>query len=267
MNKTLAWLTDPHLDFLDERQLMTFIESVAKEATNGMVMTGDIAEARSLLPILARFDEAMAAPLWFVLGNHDYYGGSIHAQREQVAAWSGGSRHVRWLPQSGVVSLSETTALVGHGGWGDGGYGDFMASGIMLNDYRHIEDLVCSSKGELFRRLRELGIEAADIIEGFLDSAFKDHEHVILATHVPPFVESCWHEGQATLNEWTPHFSCRAVGDRLLAIMDRHRTKSLHVICGHTHSGGVANPRDNLCVVTGGADYGNPALQSPITYT
>ena len=59
-------------------------------------------------------------------------------------------------------------------------------------------------------------------MERYITAAFADHRHVIVVTHVPPFVEACWYQGQATLNEWTPHFSCKAVGDRLLKIADHH---------------------------------------------
>ena len=72
--------------------------------------------------------------------------------------------------------------------------------------------------------------------------------------------------GASDLNEWTPHFQLRQVGDRLLKIADHHPDKDLYVVCGNTHSGVVAEMRDNLTVVTGGAEYGQPALQVPIEY-
>ena len=167
---------------------------------------------------------------------------------------------------SGYLSLSEQTALVGHSGWGDGGYGDFLASTVRLNDYLKIADLVGDDPAARLASLTHLGEEGADHLERYITAAFADHRHVIVVTHVPPFVEACWYQGQATLNEWTPHFSCKAVGDRLLKIADHHPEKHLYVVCGHTHSGGVAEMRDNLTVVTGGAEYGQPALQVPIEY-
>ena len=58
-----------------------------------------------------------------------------------------------------------------------------------------------------------------------------------------------------------PHFACRAVGDRLTAIMSGRPDCSMTVLCGHTHSPGVAPILDNLLARTGGAQYGEPTLQ------
>ena len=58
-----------------------------------------------------------------------------------------------------------------------------------------------------------------------------------------------------------PHFACRAVGERLAAIMCRHPDHNMIVLCGHTHSSRVARVLGNLEVFTGGAQYGEPRLQ------
>jgi len=251
---------------LDERQFDAFLSELEPAIQTGLVLSGDIADGQSLLRVLQRFDERLTKPVWFVLGNHDYYGTSIAVMREQVRAFSRSSRHTKWLPDVGCVSLSEFTGLVGHGGWGDGGYGDFIASTITLNDYRFIEELILPSKVQLKQRLGELGREAADYLEVTLTEAFRRHDEVILLTHVPPYVESCWHEGEAVLNEWTPHFSCRAVGERLRSVMQANPTRRLHVLCGHTHSYGDVQILDNLRVTTGGAVYQEPALQAPVPF-
>jgi Icc protein len=43
--------------------------------------------------------------------------------------------------------------------------------------------------------------------------------------------------------------------------MRDHPERKMTVLCGHTHSSGVARILDNLVVLTGGAQYGKPALQ------
>ena len=262
----LSWLTDPHLDFLRPAAQEAFIEELARCQQDGLLLTGDIAEASSLLPILSQLDQHLSKPIWFVLGNHDYYRGSIVRTRAAVRRWCKQSRHSHWLPDAGVVTLTKTTALVGHGGWGDGGYGDFLGSTILLNDYRMIEELQLSRLGRerLFAQLQHQGREAAAVLRPLLEDALASHREVLLLTHVPPFVEACWHEGRAVLNEWTPHFTCRAVGALLLELMARHADRKLRVLCGHTHSPGVAWIRPNLVVHTGGAVYRQPALQATV---
>jgi Icc protein len=80
-------------------------------------------------------------------------------------------------------------------------------------------------------------------------------------THVLPFRESCWHEGHISNDDYLPHFACRAVGDRLSAIVRDHTESRVRVFCGHTHSSGFARVLDNLEVFTGDAQYGEPRLQ------
>jgi hypothetical protein len=46
--------------------------------------------------------------------------------------------------------------------------------------------------------------------------------------------------------------------------MAKHPKCKLTVLCGHTHSSGVANILPNLCIKTGSAEYGHPSLQELI---
>jgi 3',5'-cyclic-AMP phosphodiesterase len=43
--------------------------------------------------------------------------------------------------------------------------------------------------------------------------------------------------------------------------MQAHPKSNLLVLCGHTHGGGELHVTDNLRVLTGGAEYGKPAIQ------
>ena len=262
----LSWLTDPHLNFLTPGAMRDFAHHLAEQCPDGLVITGDIAESPSVTSLMEILDQTLRCPVYFVLGNHDYYFGSIGETRERVRSWARQTTRCRWLPDSGVISLSDSTALVGHGAWSDGRVGDFMGSPIWINDYRHIADLVCDSKQELHRRLKELGDEGADAIGELLSEALESHRHVIVATHSPPFAEACWHDGKAEVGEWTPHFTCEAVGRRLVEIMETRTHQSLQVICGHTHGEGQVQIRPNIHVRTGGAIYEAPDLQSPIVY-
>jgi len=133
-----------------------------------------------------------------------------------------------------------------------------------LNDYVQIKDLVKPSKEALFEHLCALGDEAARYLGSVLCDAFQHHQEVILLTHVPPFLESCWYQGRIVLSEWTPHFVCGAVGQQLKETMERFPDRNLRVYCGHTHNAGVAQILPNLVVHTGGATYGAPALLDPI---
>ncbi|AGF77941.1 hypothetical protein UWK_01381 [Desulfocapsa sulfexigens DSM 10523] len=117
--------------------------------------------------------------------------------------------------------------------------------------------------GEIARLavLNSLGDLAATHFQDVLPGALEHFKHVIVLTHIPPFKESCWHEGEVSADDWLPHFSCKAVGDVLVKFMEGFPDKQMTVLCGHTHSSGVCQILANLQVKTGGAKYGSPMIQ------
>jgi predicted phosphodiesterase len=257
----LGWLTDLHLNFVRPHERSAFYARLREQELDGLLIGGDIGEADSVAFFLSELEDEMKIPIYFVLGNHDFYRGSIRAVRAAVASQAAASRRLRWLPSSGVIPLTGDTALIGHDSWADGRVGDFFRSEVMLNDYVLIEELRVPNKRQRYARLNALGDEAADYLDTHVRQALSRWKKLLVLMHVPPFRESCWHEGRITDGDYLPHFACRVVGDRLAAIMRDHPDHSMTVLCGHTHSYGVARILDNLVVLTGGAQYGKPALQ------
>lgn len=253
----LAWLTDVHLNFLDAAARARFAADVAATDTAGVIVTGDIAEADSFERLLGELAVAVARPVWFVLGNHDFYGGAIAAVRARARAF----QPARWLPAAGVVRLSDEVALVGCDGWGDARLGNVDTTPVELSDFHLIEDLAHLRRLARTDRLRHLGDEAAALLREQVASALAWAAHVVVATHVPPFREACWHEGQISDDEWLPYFTCAAAGDVLRAAMAARPDARMTVYCGHTHGSGEASILPNLRVLTGGANYGAPTVR------
>jgi hypothetical protein len=112
-------------------------------------------------------------PIYFVLGNHDYYGGSITEVRSRVTAIVRQSDQLHWLPLAGVISLSKSTALIGHGCWADGRAGDFNLRPDLMTDYFVIEELTGLDYPERLARLKALGDEAACHLRKTLTSAIE----------------------------------------------------------------------------------------------
>ncbi len=260
----LTWVTDIHLDFLDDQDLRTFLHSLRADVTDGLLVGGDIAEAPSLDARLCDLAGAFDRPMYFVLGNHDFYRGSIPDVRARMDALCTRRPALVYLSHAGVISLTQTTALIGHDGWGDARYGDYHGSTVRLNDHLLIKELTGLDRVALQRALQRLGDDAAAHVGRVLPAALASHPEVLLLTHVPPFQAACWYEGQPSDDNWAPFFSCRAVGDVLVDIMRAHPNHQLTVLCGHTHSGGRVTVLPNLTVLTGGAAYGAPALQAPV---
>jgi 3',5'-cyclic AMP phosphodiesterase CpdA len=263
--RRIAWATDIHLNFVGQEQIVEFCRSIKKEEPDALLITGDIGEAHDVHRHLQLIGELVSVPVYFVLGNHDYYGSSIAEIRERVTSMSRSISALTYLSVAGIVALSENTCFIGHDGWADGRFGDYAHSQVMLNDYRMIQELRDLSRRELLKRLHALGDEAADHFRSVLPQALTDFHHVIVATHVPPFREACWHEGNISNDEYLPHFACKAVGKVLAAAIRKRPDRRMTVLCGHTHSSGEAQILGNLTVKTGGATYGRPALNEIIT--
>jgi 3',5'-cyclic AMP phosphodiesterase CpdA len=261
MTKRLAWLTDIHMDFLNLEQTARFMLLVSSQDADAIVISGDIATAPLLYQSLKEFSDHVKIPVYFVLGNHDFYHGSIHMVRASVIRWTHEMTQLTWLPDAGIIELTPTTAMIGHDGWADGRLGDYENSPIELNDYYLVQELRGLGKTGRLPVLNALGDEAADYFRMVLPAALERYEHVIVVTHVPPFKSTTWHGDKLCDDDWLPHFSCHAVGDALLTIMEANPDKRITVLCGHTHSPCTVRIRSNLLVVVGKAEYREPIVQ------
>ena len=74
----LTWITDVHLNFLAKDERMDFYHTLIATDSDGIMIRSDIAEATSIEPILKEMHNATQKPIYFVLGNHDYYRSSIN---------------------------------------------------------------------------------------------------------------------------------------------------------------------------------------------
>jgi Icc protein len=260
----LAWLTDPHLNCAREAAWHRLAGQLSQQSPDALLLTGDLDEAPGVVARLDWLADRANCPLYFVLGNHDFYRGSIAATRAAVTARTTARPDIKYLSAMSHVSLTATTALVGHDGWGDARSGAPLTSRVMLNDFILIDELAGLHQTALIARLNALGDEAARHIEAALGAALVGHMHVIVLMHVPPFVEAAWHEGKPSDDEWAPFFVCQAAGDALLRVAAANPSRRITVLCGHTHGGGEAWMAPNLHVRTGAAEYGAPALQPPL---
>lgn len=260
----VAWITDIHLDFVDADRIETFCQRILSAEPAALLVGGDIAEAPTLQGYLRLLENHLQIPIYFVLGNHDFYQSNIAGVRNQAVAFTQESQWLHWLPVEDVVELSHRTALVGHDGWSDGRLGDFFGSPVRLNDYRLIGELNGLHKEDLLVKLNVLGDEAAIYLKNVLAQALPRFDQVIVLTHVPPFRESCLYRGKPGNENWLPHFTCKAVGDVLIEMATAYPSCQVTVLCGHAHHAAHVAMLPNLLVKTGAAVYGEPQLQAMV---
>jgi predicted MPP superfamily phosphohydrolase len=256
----VAWVTDIHLEFLDHRGVKRFLRNLCQQEADALLVGGDTGQAASVTHYLELIAAAVQVPIYFVLGNHDYYGGSIGRTRDAVREMTRESQRLCWLDNAGVIGLTSETALIGHGGWGDARLGNFLSSPVQLNDWRQIEELTGLSQTRLIDELQQLGEEAACHFRAVLPEALANYPNVVVLTHVPPWAETAWHEGAHSSADWTPWFACGAVGEVLEQAMAAAPDQQMTVLCGHTHGEGITQILPNLTVHTAPAVYGKPAI-------
>ncbi|MEM7557849.1 MAG: metallophosphoesterase [Planctomycetota bacterium] len=257
----LAWVTDPHFNFVHQAERDSLITALDASGADAIALTGDISEAEDLCWQLQRFQQETAKPIYFVLGNHDFYRGSISATREAVRELGGeDSSELCFLTGAEPVRLSNDWTLCGEDGWADARIGNYFRSPVRMNDFRLIEDFQELNDLEIFNFLRLEGMRSAIRLRKQLEIARTQSSKSLVLTHVPPFREACWHEGKHSGDDWAPFFTCRAVGWMLLKFCERYPNHRVLVLCGHTHSGGKSQLADNLVVWTGAAEYGHPEL-------
>lgn len=269
----LLWVTDLHFDFCEEDVIRAFCKRMKAEKSDAIVITGDISNANVLEVHLGFLDVLMdgTCPLFFVLGNHDYYGSSIAIVREKVSdLFTYTSEHKKsraprlgYLGSSGVIPLTRDTALVGHDGWYDGLYADWFRSTINLRDYFVIQDLDdkhCPVRNLRFAKLMELARISTEYVTEQVEKAFVDFDHVFVATHVPPFRENSVFNGKISDSNWLPHFSSMTMGDALRVLANKYPQKRLTVLCGHSHGSADVSQQSNLRTLTGFAEYHKPLI-------
>ena len=262
-----AWLTDIHLNFLESEARHEFYQEIINTRCDRVLISGDIAEAINVEAILIEMVNFIKKPIYFVLGNHDYYRGQVNEVRNSIVALTKVNPNLIWLSASGIQKLDNDTFLIGQDGWADGRLGDYTNSRVALNDSRMISDLFLAKilgKYQLLEKMQDLADADAMKLQTDLEKAiYHNPKKIIVLTHVPPFREACMHQGKVSNDDWLPYFSSKIMGDLLTKIANDNPAIHFLVLCGHTHSKAHYH-QDNLIVEVGKADYYRPEIQKII---
>lgn len=261
----LAWLTDIHLNFLDDDARNKFYCDIIKTECDAVLITGDIAEAPSIKDILCEMENCIKKPIYFVLGNHDYYHGDVNGVRDEMNALTKMHENLFWLPASDIQLLNENTILLGQDGWADGRLGDYKNSRVSLNDSRMIADLFQQKilgKFALLEKMQQLAdIDALQLKANLENAVNNKPKKIIVLTHIPPFKEACMHEGKISDDNWLPYFSSKVMGDVLINVASENPGIEFLILCGHTHSKALFRPLENMRVKAGASEYYQPVIQ------
>jgi predicted MPP superfamily phosphohydrolase len=265
----LTWLTDIHLNFFDIEGRKLFYQGILHSHCDALLISGDIAEAPCLIDILNEMVAHINKPIYFVLGNHDYYRGQINEVREAIIALTLANNQLFWLPASGMQILNKNTILLGQDGWADGRLGDYQNSKVALNDSRLITDLFQAKylgKFKLLEKMQQLAdADAMQLEKELIGAVSHNPKKIIVLMHVPPFKDACTYEGKISDDNWLPFFSSKVMGEVLMRVAEKYSSIEFLVFCGHTHGKANYKPLSNLTVKAGNAEYYRPEAQELIT--
>jgi hypothetical protein len=127
-----------------------------------------------------------------------------------------------------------------------------------MPDFREIADFKDKNRHDRLLFLKQLGAAAATHLEESCRAAAKRHRHVIVLTHVPPFLQTSLHGGK--FNETgLPFFCCLAAGKVLREVAKTFDQVQFTVLSGHSHQEARVRILPNLEAIVQGAQYRKPA--------
>jgi predicted phosphohydrolase len=248
----MLWLTDLHLDRATQGQRTRLFRQMRDEEADAAVITGDISDAENLTRDLGDLGRVLAGkPVYFLLGNHDFYGSSFAEVDGAVAEMLAQQSNLHHLGHGEVVPLSADKALIGHRGWPDGRAGVGHRSGVISQDREMIGDLRYLSHHATFDLMRELGRVSASYFRDLLPYALQCYSHVLVATHAPVLEQAALYNGKRCGGDFLPHFVNTSAGGVLVGIARHHPRSRVTVLCGHTHSAARVRGGANLEVLVG----------------
>jgi predicted phosphohydrolase len=259
---SLLWTNDLHFNFLRQKNAaFMFAQYIAEENPNadGLIIAGDISSGEVLEDHLSQLAKGFPKPIYFVLGNHDFYNRSFDETTSIVTGLAKKFKNLCWLNQNN--QYNKGLSIVGVGGWYDAYFGNEDTS-VDLSDFSLIQNLRTNYREHLFEIIRNKSKEEAKRLNSLLlDEIYNvDADVVLVVTHVPPFSGAAWHEGNLCDRDWQPWFTSRLTGEVLDKFAELYPEKKFIVLTGHTHSPGIYERQKNLIIYTGKAIYGTPDL-------
>ncbi len=306
-------ITDIHLDHLEEstkpayvgreepgswdkmKDFMDFYNNkIREEDIDFIVLTGDISVSQFLPGHLEFLQKGIKCPIYFILGNHDFYNDTkiFGGNSMKTAEYYSENSVVMYLTQKPYLEKDYVTdkkvGFVGVDGWYDGKYSDFYKSDLYMTDFScigeihdanmrfihekwmagHFQPMFAGNlamsyhmehglSSVLKQKFQETAEQYAVLLRKHFDTILKEEpETIVVATHVPPFIENSINKGKVSDDQWLPFFSSKSIGDVLLKYAEKNPGIQFLVLCGHSHGDGEYKPLDNLICLTTDAEYG-----------
>lgn len=228
----MLWLTDTHLNFLPSFVLDDFIYYLQDQKAEGIILTGDISNGTDIISHLRKIHHRLQIPIYFVLGNHDFYGSTFQSIRQQILELKVECPKLHYMTLEQVIKIGDV-ALIGDDGWYDARFRKPLTNLAFLPDWWRIKDFFnLFSPIEKMRLMRDLALQSAQAATKKLKQAFQDANRVYFLTHIPP-----WPSKESPILDkfWAPYNSSKIMAQSLTELMEEYPNKELIILSGHTH--------------------------------
>lgn len=241
------WATDIHLNYFTDEYICNFGKALAKEyKAKGLIISGDISLGNKLERNLKTLSSAVQMPIYYVLGNHDYWYSSF-SEVDHLTDKLSADNSLIDLNKS-LIKINEDTILIGFTGWYDCRFGK-INSEISMSDWSKISDYkdqdpisVSQKRSSFYSSFKERALSLQDL----------GVKNQIIVTHFPPFEKLIKGKKDAK-----PFYGSSDSGNMLLALGNHYN--KLICLSGHTHSK-ASYHLNNLSCYVGEACRGKPSL-------
>ena len=184
MPRKYLWLTDLHVDKLSAADYAGLINSIVAIKADGLWLTGDLGDPPANWFFLETLLHQIKLPIYFVLGNHDYYQQRIADVRKKANQLMDTFKQAHYLTSEAAHIFDEHTLLVGVDGWAN-------TADIPLTqptwDSERIIDLQSPSLATLQQAMnKRAAVDALLLLKKCQQSIGAATKRVYILTHVPP---------------------------------------------------------------------------------
>ena len=235
MKKKYIWLSDTHLSMsIIPAMKRRFIDRITSINADGLILTGDISNGLWLESDLRYLAEHHPKPIYFVLGNHDYYWRHMGSVQYDVRRLCAEYKNLIWLTESQQQILSDGVSLVGHEGWFDANCGDRDSTWWAIDRILNLDFWRAGDHIDQIYMWRAMARQSADVLEEKIVNAVRSSRTVYVATHFPPWEEASRSDGSILEKMWYAYNTNVELGRRLQKIAAATDAQ-ITVLAGHTH--------------------------------
>lgn len=255
------WLGDLHLDKANAQNREKLLDTIHSTKSDCVIVSGDVSNSFYLQDHLTDLASACwPRQLYFVPGNHDYHGSSFAETEQVLEQVTKRIANFQYLNGKEIIPLGRGTCLIGLGGWADGRAGHGQHTVIDTPDRHAIHDFRGMGRQQALQKMTELGRISAASIRKILPLALTQYEHVVIATHVPPYPTAVRYNGQPCGHAHLPHFSNLSAGLAIFGIARAFSHRHITILAAHSHSGCIQNIQPNIAIRVGNARTGRPSV-------